>query len=80
MNKLLISFISVISIALVWGIAFMYFFGDIVGYYLQMERGVGFYAMGGGLTVALTFMLTIDIVLCIIYFKRVIGKKESSYA
>jgi len=70
-KRLLITFVSAIFIALCWGVAFMFFFGDVLAYYLgPMDKGIGFYAVGGGTTVALTFMLAIDIVLCVIYFRK----------
>ena len=70
-KRLLIAFVSAIFIALCWGVNIMFFFGDIMSYHLgPMDRGIGFYATGGGTTVALTFMLAIDIVLCVIYFRK----------
>lgn len=77
-KKLLITFVSAIVLALCWGVAFMYFFGDVVSYYFPLDKGIGFYAMGGGSTVALTFMLAIDITLCVIYFRRTRGKRFSN--
>ena len=76
-TRLLITFVSAIFIALSLGIAFMYFFGDVISYYLgPMDKGIGFYAMGGGTTVALAFMLAIDITLCVIYFRRTLEKRN----
>jgi len=70
-TKLLVTFVSAIFIALCWGVAFMYFFGDIISYYMgPLDKGIPFYAIGGGTTVALTFMLAIDIVLFAWYFRR----------
>ena len=70
-NRLLITFVSAIFIALCWGVAFMFFFGDVISYHMgAFDKGIGFYAVGGGTTVALTFMLAIDIVLCVIYFRK----------
>ena len=70
-KRLLITFVSAIFIALCWGVAFMFFFGDVISYHMgAFDKGIGFYAVGGGTTVALTFMLAIDIVLCIIYFRK----------
>ena len=64
---------------IVMGVAFMFFFGDVISYHLgPINKGVGFYATGGGTTVALTFMLAIDIVLCVLYFKRLRLKKDWS--
>ena len=78
-TKLLVTFVSAIFIALCWGVAFMYFFGDVMSFYMgPLDKGIGFYAMGGGATVALTFMLAIDIVLCVLYFKRLRLKKDWS--
>ena len=70
-KRLLITFVSAIFIALCWGVAFMFFFGDVISYHMgAFDKGIGFYAVGGGTTVALTFMLAIDIVLFVIYFRR----------
>ena len=70
-KRLLITFVSAIFIALCWGVAFMFFFGDVISYHMgAFDKGIGFYAVGGGTTVALTFMLAIDIVLCVIYFRK----------
>ena len=70
-KRLLITFVSAIFIALCWGVAFMFFFGDVISYHMgAFDKGIGFYAVGGGMTVALTFMLAIDIVLCVIYFRK----------
>ena len=70
-KRLLITFVSAIFIALCWGVAFMFFFGDVISYHMgAFDKGIGFYAMGGGTTVALAFMLAIDITLCVIYFRR----------
>tara|TARA_R100000353_G_C6439167_1_gene178056 strand:+ start:196 stop:459 length:264 start_codon:yes stop_codon:yes gene_type:complete len=70
-TKLLVTFVSAIFIALCWGVNIMFFFGDIMSYHLgPIDRGIGFYATGGGTTVALTFMLAIAIVLCAIYFRK----------
>ena len=70
-TRLLITFVSAIFIALCWGVNIMFFFGDIMSYHLgPIDKGVSFYATGGGTTVALTFMLAIDIVLFVIYFRR----------
>lgn len=76
-KRLLITFVSAIFIALCWGVAFMFFFGDVISYHMgAFDKGIGFYAVGGGTTVALTFMLAIDIVLCVIYFRK--GKAYDS--
>jgi len=78
-KRLLITFVSAIFIALCWGVAFMFFFGDVISYHMgAFDKGIGFYAVGGGTTVALTFMLAIDIVLCVLYFKRLRLKKDWS--
>jgi len=70
-TRLLITFVSAIFIALCWGIAFMFFFGDVISYHIgPLDKGIPFYAMGGGTTVALAFMLAIDITLCVIYYRR----------
>jgi len=70
-TRLLITFVSAIFIALCWGVTFMFFFGDIISYYIgPLDKGIPFYAMGGGTTVALAFMLAIDITLCVIYYRR----------
>ena len=80
-KKLLITFASAIVLALCWGVAFMYFFGDVVSYYFPLDKGIGFYAMGGGSTVALTFMLAINIFLCVVYFRKgkVYGSKKENF-
>ena len=81
-KRLLITFVSAIFIALCWGVAFMFFFGDVISYHMgAFDKGIGFYAVGGGTTVALTFMLAIDIVLCVIYFRKgkVYGSKKENF-
>lgn len=80
-KKLLITFVSAIFIALSLGVSFMYFFGDVITYYFPLEKGLFFYAVGGGVTVAFTFMLIIDIALCVIYFRkgRAYDRKEENF-
>ena len=60
-----------LMLGIMLGINIMFFFGDVISYHMgAFDKGIGFYAVGGGTTVALTFMLAIDIVLCVIYFRK----------
>ena len=57
--KLYTYLISTLSIALLFGINIMFFFGDVVHYMIPMEKGIGFYVMAGASNVTFLFVLAI---------------------
>jgi hypothetical protein len=76
-TRLLTSFCGAVFTALLLGTFSMFFFGDIVHYFMPMDKGIGFYATGGAMVMALLFLQGISITLCFIYHRQANGRRSN---
>ena len=76
-TRLLTSFCGSNFNALLLGTLFMFFYGDIVHYFIPMDKNVGYYSVAGAVVMALVFLQGILINLCFIYHRKSNGRRSN---
>ena len=76
--KVYMFLLSTLILGIMLGVNLMFFFGDIVHYFIPMSKGVGFYTLAGASSMFLIFALGISMYVSYVHLQQpntVMGKE-----